>query len=532
MLTPPLFDLRIFSKYLDKQAYASLAMEDLHNSELIDNLVLLKFLSIETLSKIIKEEKGCNFIWLAENPTPKELSEVADRFSVFFERRSPQEIDVYVPIGNTLDDSLLQIDIPNYQFNYIYIADCNYKSLYSNLDISTLSYDLLDFRPLLVLRRLILDCNECGGTDIHFESSFIDKVPTHRIRYRIKRELEPSKFKMDKYLIQRVVQATVAKLSSASASDLDSNVGVTTDIPNLFGDGKCDLRLTGLQVSAGMYVDIAIQNTTTTTLKIDELGFPKEDVSIIRELSSRRTGLTLVTGEMRSGKNTTIFAMLNELVKYPIRIIEYSNPVENRMEFPQANYKGNIEVLKNWLRLSKKLDIDVAVLNEIPNSEVAFAVKDLVNSAIGVITTTHIDRVWHLPNKLSEFFGEDYKSILSQLNAVINQKMFRGWKLESPEKRTLENPENGFMAFAYNCGVRQYYVPTEGTGVKYRLQPLAEILIFTDEMKSKMLHFSEMYMSEHFLHNVILEQGGTIETKLAQYINEGICSLDELRKIY
>ena len=48
----------------------------------------------------------------------------------------------------------------------------------------------------------------------------------------------------------------------------------------------------------------------------------------------------------------------------------------------------------------------ISVLNEIPNSDVAFAVRDLVNSAIGVITTTHVDRVWHVPNKLNEFFME------------------------------------------------------------------------------------------------------------------------------
>lgn len=541
MIEPIDFGLEPFHEVLGAQSYISIKMEDLHGSDLIDNLILLRFLSVGVIAEVLQNEYSIPFVWLDSDTTPKEYANVAQRYQVFFEKKTPQIMTVYVPLGCALDDAMLQIDVPNYKFEYVYIADCNHRVLTYNLDLNVLSYNLADFRPLLVIRRLVLDCNDCGGTDIHFESIHIDKSPAHRIQYRIKRGLVPSLFKMDKEMIQRVVQATVAKLSSSSASDLDSSAGVTTDIANLFDDGTCDLRLTGLQVIAGLYVDIAIQNTATTALNIDQLGFPAEDVSVIRDIATRRTGLTLVTGEMRSGKNTTIFALLNEQKKQPIRIIEYSNPVENRMEFPQANYKGDIETLKNWLRLSKKLDIDIAVINEIPNADVAFAVRDLVNSAIGVITTTHVDRVWHVPNKLSEFFGKDYKSIISQLNAVINQKMFRGWSASSMkfyplekkyEEYAVEQLGTGFLDFAKECGVVQYSVPDEGCAPKYRLQPLAEIVIFNDSMKSQMLNFSEMWQAEDLIRTTIREVGGTIERKLARFINDGVCSLDELRKIY
>ena len=531
MISPLNYQLSDFFEDTSSQQYISLEKENLFGSELVDNLILLRFMELSDIQEILQSKYKIRFAWLNIDPTSAEFRQIADNYGVFLQKERNQMI-VYIPLGMTLDEAALQVDIPDYKFIYVFIADCNYRVIQTKLPPTVISSRLSNFRPLLVLRRLVLDCIEHGGTDIHFQSIFVDKKPRHSIRYRIKRELCDSDFRIDSDMMHRIIQTSVAKLSSASASDLDSAAGVTTDIADLFSDGTCDLRVTGMRVAAGLYVVIAIQTTTTTALKLDELGFPQNDVAVIREIAKRRTGLTLVTGEMRSGKNTTIFAMLNEIVNLPIRIIEYSNPIENRMGFPQVNYRGDTNLLLNLMRLAKKQDIDIAVLNEIPNAEVAFAVRDLVNSAIGVITTTHIDRIWHLPNKLNEFFEKDYKTIISQLNAVINLKMFRRWNVPNMQKRMLQPQGSDFEKFAYRAGVRQYFVPTDIKRVKYTLQPLAEILVITDEMKSAMLNFEELWKSEQMLRMHVEKAHGTIENKLADYINEGICSLDELRRMF
>lgn len=532
MITPIDFGLDSFKEKLGPQELASLHFENLHGSELIDSLLLLRFVTIKQMREILKEKFDISFEWIKADPTPEDLKNISSIYEVLFKLETPSKLKVYIQLGSEVDEAMLQVDVPNYTFEYVYIADCNYRMIEQKVPLGVLSLQLLDIRPLLLFRRLILDCRDSGSTDIHFVSFYVDKKPVHKIQYRNKREIEDSTFHVEFDLVQRVIQTAVAKLSTASAADLDSSEGVTTDIADLFGDGKVDLRLTGHQVQAGLYVVIAIQETTTTLMTVSELGFPKPDVKLIRDLAKKRTGLTLVTGEMRSGKNTTIFAMLNEIVNDPIRIIEYSNPVETRMPFPQVNYKGDLTVLKSLLRLAKKEDLDIAVLNEIPNADIAFAVRDLVNSAIGVITTTHVDRVWHAPNKLWEFFGNDYKSIISQLNVVINQKMFRRWYGCDFDKKILDPEESDFHKTAYKYGVRTYYVPTEPYSVRRKLQPLTEILIFTDDIKRKLLNFDEMWRAESLLEETIRSQQGTIEYKLARYINAGVCSLDEMRKIY
>lgn len=470
------------------------------------------------------------FYWLRTDPTPEEYKPLAEKHHVLLERG--RSMVVYIPLGQEVDDALLQIDIPQYELVIRYIADCNVKLLQTGLSSTTLSNKLANFRPLLVFRRLIMDCHSLVGTDMHFTSVYVDKQPAHRIEYRIKGELVRSKFEIDLDMMQQIILAVIGKLSPASVMDVDSSKGVTTEVRDLYGDGTTDLRITSARDDAGFYAVFTIQTTNTTTMTVDELGFPKQDVTVIRQLATRQTGLTLVTGEMRSGKNTTIFAMLNEIVDSPLRIIEYSNPIENHMPFPQINYRGDVDLLKEYMRMAKKQDINLAVLNEIPNAEVAFAVRDLVNSAIGVITTTHINRVWHLPVKLREFFGVDYKTIISQLNACINHKMFRRWSGPNMQKRSLVKEQSDFNLFCYTAGVRQYFVPEDMTKVTFDYQPMVEIMVFTDAMKTAMLNFDEVWRAEQMIESHIRQAHGTLENKVAEYINAGIMPLEEMRRLF
>ena len=534
MITPKEYLPEDFLSGSDKSRYLSaIKAEALKGSELIDNLLLLEFCTQEEVQRVLRDVYGIPFAWLNMDMTPPEYREIADRHHILI--RKGRALVVYIPLGQVVDDALLQVDIPNYEINVQFIADCNYKSLRSALPLDLISMQVAPFRPLLVFRRLIIDCIEIGGTDVHFQSTFVNKVATHRILNRVRKRLDPSRFMIDFDMMQKIIQAVIGKLSSASTADIDSDRGVTTDVRALFGDGSCDLRITSRRCEAGYYSVFTVQTVNTTNMTIDELGFPASDIELIRDIATRRTGLTLVTGEMRSGKNTTIFAMLNEIIKEPIRIMEFSNPIENHMDIIQFNYRGDLDLLQHMMKTVKKQDCDIAILNEIPNSDVAFAVRDLVNSAICVITTTHINRVWNLPNKLREFFGQDYKTIISELNAVINQKMFlKRPTLQGLQKRALVKEQGPFELYCYRYGVRQYFVPADAPKEQhsFKLQPLTEILVFTDSMKTAVYNFDEIWKGEQMIRSQITQQNGRLETKVAQYINDGWMPLEEMRKLY
>lgn len=531
MITPIDFQLQDFTANLDSTMQHALACEDLHGSELIDNLILLRFVELYDVKQALEKVYRIPFAWLNIDPTPPELKAYATKYGVFFQRQK-DTIICYLPLGTTLDDAALKLDIPNYRIRVVFIAESNRHLVTTGLKSTMLSFQVANFRPLLIFRRLVIDCMQRGGTDLHFVSLYENKVPAHYIQYRIKRELVNSTFSIDFTLMQRVCKEVIGKLSKASASDLDAMTGVSTQLPDIFLDGTVDVRLQAVRNNAGLMMTAAIQSVTTTSLTVEQLGFPKQDVELLKELAKRQVGLTLVTGELRSGKNTSVLAMLNQVVKEPIRIVEYSSPVEVRMPYPQVDFQNDINILLEQIRLAKKLDINICYISEIPDAKVAFAVRDLVNSSIGVITTMHIDRIWHIPLKLHEFFGADYKTIISQLNGLVNQKMFRRWSGSGLVKRTLNPEKDDFSKFAYRAGVRQYYVPSDPKKIKYSLQPFCEAMIFTPEQKSAMLNYDELFKSEMMIRSHIEREHGTIENKLASYINAGICSLDELRRIY
>lgn len=523
------FTITDFYNRTDCRIVNSFLVENIINEVLIDNLYLLQFLEFNTIADIIFKKYKIELVYLHSDITHPELKDIALHFNVILEKK--KEVTVYIPLGTVINKADLEIEIPNYRLVYKYIMLCNYNAIIRNLDLSILSNKILDFRPLLVFKRLILDCIENAGTDIHFVSFYKNKKPEHHIQYRIKRELVESNFKLDYPLISKIVNNLISSKSSASAVDLDSVDGITTDVSDLFADGTIDLRVTSIRTNAGLYIVIAIQQVTTTSKKLNELGLFSQDIDKLHYLSKKDTGLTLYTGEMRSGKNTSIFASLNERLNDPIRIIEYSNPIEVKMPFPQINYKGNINALKSLMRLSKKQDINIAILNEIPNQEVAFSVRDLVNSAIGVITTTHLNRVWHIPYKLEELYGKDYKSIISQLNAVINHKMFRKQNNCCLVKKSL-NPFSDFEKYAASLGVKYYYEPKGCDKCKTQLQPVVEILILNDDMKTALLNHNNLYESEQYLKHYMKSIKETIEYKITCGINMGLFNLNELKLLY
>lgn len=527
-------DINDFKSVEDVRAINSIMEENITNSYLIDSLYLLRFTSFQEISNVFYNRYHENLVYLSADPTPLDMREEADYYGVFISKK--KVITIYVPLDIVLDKTIIETSpaFVGYHVEYKYIMACNATILRKGLDPTILSTKLLDFRPLLVIRRLILDCIACGGTDIHFNSFYENKERCHKVQYRVSREIIDSGFHLDFELVHMAINKLIDRKSSTLPIDLETINGMTTDIPNIFNDETVDLRFTGSIVSAGLYVVIAIQQVTTTSKKIDELGFPKEDTAKLKEIAKKNEGLVLNTGPMRSGKNTTIFGILNEKIHMPIRIIEYSNPVEVRMPIPQINYKGDINALKSLMRMAKKQDLDYAVLNEIPNQEVAFAVRDLVNSAVGVITTTHLTRVWHLPYKLEELYGKDYKTIISQLLAVVNHRMFREQVADKliAYDLTKDTATTAFSAFAYELGVRRYFEPAPNSKIHLRLQPLVEILIFNDEIRTQLLNNTMLSDSEQFLEKHIKKIGENLETKLVHGINMGQFNIRELEQFY
>lgn len=456
-------------------------------------------------------------------------------FNVLIRDNENGSIDVYTNMYNEIEEYriALALNATDDLITIHKVTPYNWAELSNHTSMN-------DYNNLIVFRKIIMDASDSSAEDVSFDHIMV-RDDNNRfkanaiIRFKIRGEhVLYNGFKLSVLHQSKMLKDIIALLCPNSSLDIDTIEGIQTSIADTFGDGSVSLRFTAKPTVCGYSCTVRLQNMKTVSLQIEELGFPLEQQIILNRLAKKTTGLTLITGAKGSGKNTTAFAIANSMQKYPVKIQDFSSPVEVYMPFTQIDYNNNVEKLVNLCRLSKKEATEVIMLNEIPDQSVAFAVQDLVNSSTHVITTTHIDRVWHFPFKLYELYGEDYRNIISQLNAVINQKMFYK-QCKHCASRTgiigIEdiNIENFMISRGYN-----YHYINDGcskctNGVDLNgVQPYAEIFVLTPSIKSDLQKCSKPYEMENYIKEYMLSKGLSFEYSLSKAVDEGNLSIDNL----
>ena len=393
------------------------------------------------------------------------------------------------------------------------------------------SYKSLD--ALSVLKRIIIAALDTKATDIHFDVAHTEEGTIYPISFRVDNRLKRVElFEIDKKLNKGIIGALIEQKTNANALDLMDAGGIETSATDIVGD-DVTLRITANRVNDGYHYVIRMQKSTTVSLHINELGFSQDVENALYKITKKRCGITFITGAVRTGKNTTAFALANEMKDKEIKIVSYESPIEVLMPFSQIDYQGNTEILLNAIRLAKKQDVNVAFINELPSKEVAFAVQDLANSSIHVITTMHVDRVWHLPYKLKEYYGDDYKDIISQINAVFNQKMFVKACTKCQETILVDSisdksiatflKSRGLTKIKHSLGC-QY---CSGTGKVFGSnRPYAEYIVFTDEIKRSLLACESPADMELVLHEYA--EANKLENVVFNAIKAGEVNYDSL----
>ena len=225
------------------------------------------------------------------------------------------------------------------------------------------------------------------------------------------------------------------------------------------------------------------------------------------------------------------------MLNRPIKIQDFSSPVEVYMPIAQVDYDTNVDILLHLCRLAKKEATDVILLNEIPDKSVAFAVQDLVNSSVHVITTTHVDRVWQVPYKLEELYGEGYKNIISSLNAIITQKMFVKQCPYCADRQIIMGTELLYLEdFMQEMGHKFHYTNAgcsrcENGNLIDSIQPYCEMILLNDEIKSNLLNCKTPYEMENYLKDYMMTNKLSFEFSLTQAVDDGKIKIESLTSI-
>lgn len=486
------------------------------NKEILYFLEKYKYYSAEELTEFLSKQLECQVYHVDAVNRSGQYRNIEEKNSVVISEKGDMLFVIYDCMSDLVRETIeLQFIMKTVTPKFVPVTPYNFAQLCGKLNET---YD-----GLQLFKRILIEALEKKATDIHFTVEHRANEVLYPVKFRVDGKLvECDLFVLDRNTNKSVISLLIENNTGANSLDLLTSEGITASSSGILEDDT-ELRISANKVRDGYHCVMRIQKSTTVGMTISELGFAQEVTEVLFDMANKQSGITLITGAIRTGKNTTAFAMANEMCKKPIKIVSYESPIEVLMPFPQVDYQEDASVLLNAIRLAKKQDVNVAFINEIPTKEVAFAVQDLVNSSISVITTMHMDRVWHLPYKLKEYYGNDFRDVLSQINAVFNQKMFAK-SCEHCRRVTLTDSikNKTIRQYLEKHKISRVYVnegceACNGTGIQPgKNQPYCEYVIFDDELVDRL-----QTGKEPFEMSVLLKERAR-ETSLDVFMLRGI----------
>jgi len=194
----------------------------------------------------------------------------------------------------------------------------------------------------------------------------------------------------------------------------------------LYEDRTVDLRISVIPTVDGESVVIRILNTETGLKALSQLGFSSQDEMQFADLLHKSYGILLVTGPTGSGKSTTLYAALGEVIKQNVNIITVEDPVEYHIpgiEQIQVNPVTGYTFAKA-LRSILRHDPDAILIGEIRDEETA---KIAIQSALTghlVLSSLHTNDAASSVTRLLEMGVEPYL-LSATLLGVLAQRLVR-----------------------------------------------------------------------------------------------------------
>jgi len=338
--------------------------------------------------------------------------------------------------------------------------------------------DLASEAPVIrLVGRLLNRAIELGASDIHIE--------------RFERDCR-ARLRVDGVLTD--VEAPTRDLYAAVVSRIKILSKLDIAERRLPQDGRINLKVAGRNVDVrvsiipsmyGENVVLRILDRSALTLDLESIGVTGGNLETLRELIRRPYGMMLVTGPTGSGKTTTLYAALREIISPSLKIITIEDPVEYNLEgVQQIQVRPQIGLtFASGLRSILRHDPDVIMVGEIRDGETA---KIAVQSALTghlVLSTLHTNTAAAAFGRLVDMGVEDYL-VSSSVLAVMAQRLVRCVCSQCREEYTLTTDVRGLVELG--AGTRLYRgrgcPACERTGYRGRTS-ICELLPLNDELR-------------------------------------------------
>lgn len=191
-------------------------------------------------------------------------------------------------------------------------------------------------------------------------------------------------------------------------------------------DIMVDIRTSTIPTIYGEKIVLRILNRESLIKEKFELGFSKQAIEKIENIINKKSGILLVTGSTGSGKTTTVYSILKDLLNSKKNIMTIEDPVEYKIKgINQIQVNDKIGLTFDvGLRSILRQDPDIIMVGEIRDVETAKIAIRAASTGHLVISTMHTNNTISSINRLMEMKLPPYL-ISSTLIGIISQKLVR-----------------------------------------------------------------------------------------------------------
>lgn len=344
-------------------------------------------------------------------------------------------------------------------------------------DILSASYD--DAPIIRLVNQTIIRAAKSGASDIHFEGL----TGKFAVRFRI-----DGKLTTIKQYPKSLQESVIARIKVVSDLDVAETRKAQDGRINLkIGNRDVDIRVSTVPSVTGEKAVLRILEKSKSLVTIEKTGLPENLVPTFRKVIKRPNGIILVTGPTGSGKTTTLYAALQEMVSDDTNIMTIEDPVEYHMEkITQVQVNRTVDItFANAVRAFLRQDPDIILIGEIRDRETAQAAVQAALTGHLVLSTLHTNNA---PTAVARLLDMEVEPFLlsSSVISVIGQRLVRKLCPECKKKIAAEDYVKDFFRTA-ELEIEEYYAPVGcprcmQTGYTGR-QGVFEMLTINDELR-------------------------------------------------
>ncbi|MBI2901169.1 MAG: Flp pilus assembly complex ATPase component TadA [Planctomycetes bacterium] len=286
------------------------------------------------------------------------------------------------------------------------------------IDLSEISDEGGESPVIKLVNMLIVRALKEGASDIHIEPYEKNVIVRYRQDGVLREAAQPPK---------SMVNNLISRIKIMSSMDIaERRIPQDGKFQVKFEGRQVDFRVSILPTIFGEKAVLRVLDSSKLNLGISQLGFEPEAETAFRRALAASYGMVLVTGPTGSGKSTTLYASLREVLNPEENVCTVEEPVEYQLD-------GVIQVPVNpkrgltfavALRSLLRQDPDTIMIGEIRDFETAdIAVKAALTGHL-VFSTLHTNDA---PSSISRLvdMGIDPFMVSSSLILVAAQRLCR-----------------------------------------------------------------------------------------------------------